>query len=393
MKPPIKICLIGNPDSIHVQRWARHFAHRGFDVRLLSYYQPRTEFSGNPTVHFVRSRTSGGRRTGPRSAAAMDRFPGILRLVTAARMKAAGFYRELDRINPDVVHAHYVSQYGFLAALSGRHPLVVTAWGSDLLIDPGLSLITRRLVRWVLSRADLVTYNSSQLGQVARAMGAPPDRLLQVGMGVGDEMLDALRTSTVAPADREPVIISQRSLERSVYNVDVLIKAMPEVLKRVPVARLVVGGEGALREQLEDLARRLGVAASVEFAGNATWPAGLAERLGQAGVYVSVPSSDGTSVTLLEAMAAGAYPIVSDLPGNREWVSDEGGAVVPVRQVTPLADAIVSALEEPARRSAAAVHNREVINQRGLWDVNMTRMEKAYRSLANVDATNGEEGT
>ena len=391
MKPPIKICLIGNPDSIHVQRWARHFAQRGFDVRLLCYYQPRTEFSGNPTVHFMRPRTSAALRAGPRSAAAMTRFPGILRLVTAARLKAAGFYRELDRINPDVVHAHYVSQYGFLAAMSGRHPMVVSAWGSDLLIDPGQSAITRRLVRWVLSRADLVTYNSDQLGRAAQAMGAPPERLLQVVLGVGDEMLDALRTRMVAPVDREPVILSQRSLERSVYNVDLIIKAMPEVLRRVPTARLVVGGEGALRGQLEDLARRLELASAVEFAGSATWPGGLAERLGKAAVYVSVASSDGTSVTMLEAMAAGTYPIVSDLPGNREWVTDEGGAIVPVRQVAPLADAIVSALMEPARRSAAAVHNREVINQRGLWDVNMTRMEKAYRSLASQDAADGEE--
>jgi glycosyltransferase involved in cell wall biosynthesis len=391
MSPAIKVCLIGNPDSIHVQRWARHFAHRGFDVSLLSYYQPRVEFDGNPTVHFVRARGPGARRAGARSVATMSRFPGMLRLVTAARLRAAGFYRELRRINPDVLHAHYVSDYGFLAAMSGRHPLVVTAWGSDLLLDPRQSAITRSLVRWVLSRADLVTYNAAQLGQEARAMGTPPERLLQVVMGVGNEMLDALGTRTVVPADREPVILSQRSLERDVYNVDILIKAMPAVLQRVPAARLVIGGDGALRASLEDLARHLDVARAVEFAGTATWPDGLAERLGQASVYVSVPSSDGTSVTLLEAMASGAYPIVSDLPGNREWIDGEGGTVIPVREVAPLADAIVSALNEPGRRSSAAQHNRELINQRGLWDVNMSRMEKAYRSLAKTGTTESEE--
>lgn len=391
MKPAIKICMIGNPDSIHVQRWARHFSQRGFEVILLSYYQPRTQFSGNPAVHFLRARTPHARGTSPRSAAALGSFPGILRLVTATRLRAAGFFRELQRINPDVLHAHYVSDYGFLAALSGWHPLVVSAWGSDLLVDPGLSVITRRLVRWVLSRADLVTYNADQLGEAARKMGASPERMLKVVLGVGPEMVDALRTRMVAPDDREPTILSQRSLERALYNVDVVIKAMPEVLRRVPRARLIVGGEGALREQLEALVRDLDVAGAVEFAGTATWPDGLAERLGRAAVYVSVPSSEGTSVTMLEAMAAGAYPVVSDLPANREWVGTDGGAVVPVRQVIPLAEAIASGLEEPARRKAAAKHNRKVIEQRGLWDLNMERMEKAYRDLARTRREVGEE--
>jgi glycosyltransferase involved in cell wall biosynthesis len=384
MKPTIKICMIGNADSIHVQRWARHFAEKGFEVILLSFYQPVTKFTGNPSVRFVRARADGGRRAGVRSAAAMGRFPGVLRLVTAARLKRSGFYRELERINPDVLHAHYVSDYGFLAALSGRHPMVVSAWGSDLLVDPRLSVITRRLVRWVLARADLVTYNSSQLGDAARAMGASPERALQVVLGVGGEMLDALGSSTVTPSDREPIIVSQRSLERQLYNVDQVIMAMPEVLKRVPAARLMVGGEGALEGQLRDLARRLDVGHAVEFTGMATWPAGLAVRLGTAAVYVSVPSSEGTSVTLLEAMAAGAYPVVSDLPSNREWVSGEGGSVVPVRQVAPLAEAVATALLDPTRRSSAAKHNWKVIEERGSWDVNMGRMEKAYRELATV---------
>ena len=391
MKPTIKLCMIGNPDSIHVQRWARHFSQRGFDVRLLSYYQPRVEFGGAPAVHFLRARGPGARRAGARSAAAMSRFPGMLRLVTAARLRAAGFYRELRRINPDVLHAHYVSDYGFLAALSGRHPMVVSAWGSDLLVDPKLSMITRRLVRWVLARADLITYNADQLGEAARAMGAPAERLLQVVIGVGPEMLDALSTRMVAPADREPVILSQRSLERTLYNVDVVISAMPEVLRRLPAARLVIGGEGALTRQLQVLARRLDVAGAVEFSGTATWPAGLADRLGKAAVYVSVPSSEGTSVTMLEAMAAGAYPIVTDLPANREWVTPQGGTLVPVGQVAPLAEAMVAALENPSLRESAATHNRKLINERGLWDLNMARMEKAYRDLVGVEGDAGEE--
>ena len=383
--------MIGNADSIHVQRWARHFAGKGFDVSLLSFYQPLTRFNGNPSVHFVRARAPGVRRAGVRSAAAMGRFPGMLRLMTAARLRAAGFYRELERIDPDVLHAHYVSDYGVLAAMSGRHPLVVSAWGSDLLVDPRLSMITRRLVRWVLGRADVVTYNSTQLRDAARAMGARPERLLEVVLGVGREMLAALRAYEMPPSARDPIIVSQRSLERPLYNVDQVIMAMPEVLRKVPAARLMVGGEGALEGQLRDLSARLEVAHAVEFTGTSTWPDGLAERLAKAAVYVSVPSSEGASVTLLEAMASGAYPVVSDLPGNREWVSGEGGAVVPVRQVAPLAQALATGLLEPDRRTSAAKHNWQVIEDRGLWDVNMGRMEKAYRDLAAARRTPVED--
>src|SRR6266849_6707153 len=287
MKRTPKICLISNPDSIHVQRWERHFSTRGFDVSLLSVYQPQTEPSSEASLHYLRPRSTAPSSGRARAATAAQRFPGLLRLFTAARYRAAGFYRELDRINPDLVHAHYVSDYGFLAALSRRHPLIVSAWGSDVLVDPGLSPITRQLVRWVLGRADLVTYDANQVRDVAQKLGAPSDHLLRV-------------------------------------------------------------------------------------------------VLGRAAAYVSVPSSDGTSVTLLEAMAAGAYPIVSDLPANREWVNAEGGAVVTTRQVAPLVGAIVGALREPVRRASAATRNLELVKQHGLWDLNMARMEDAYRGLADA---------
>src|SRR6267143_3487631 len=205
--------------------------------------------------------------------------------------------------------------------------------------------------------------------------------MLRVVFGVDRDLIDALKSRMVASAKRPPVILSLRSLERTLYNVDVIIEAMPAVLAKAPNARLLIGNDGALRPDLEEQARGLGVESAVEFVGMVHGPVALAEHLGRAAVYVSVPSSDGTSVSLLEALAAGAYPIVSDLPSNREWVTSEGGTVVPVREVAPLADAIVSALQDSTLRSMAAVHNREVINQRGLWEVNMTRMESAYRDL------------
>ena len=177
------------------------------------------------------------------------------------------------------------------------------------------------------------------------------------------------------------MIVSLRSLERDLYNVGAIVRAMPEVLRRVPATRLIVGNDGSLRPDLERLAQDLHVEHAVEFVGYLRTQSDLAQVLGKASVYVSVPSSDGTSVTLLEAMAAGAYPVVSDLPSNREWVADHGGAVVPATDSAALANAMVRGLSDPGLRAEAAERNRPVIAARGRWDENMARMEDAYRRL------------
>jgi glycosyltransferase involved in cell wall biosynthesis len=132
------------------------------------------------------------------------------------------------------------------------------------------------------------------------------------------------------------------------------------------------------------------VAHAVSFVGFARGPEELAALLGEAAVYVSVPSSDGTSVTLLEAMTAGAYPIVSDLEANREWIGPEGGSVVPPGKAAPLADAIVDALNDPTRRASAAERNLDLVRQEGSWETNMARMECAYRALARGGRKAGE---
>src|SRR6185295_18103430 len=90
-------------------------------------------------------------------------------------------------------------------------------------------------------------------------------------------------------------------------------------------ARLVIAGDGSLRLALERMAREMLPAGRFEFVGRLE-PAPLAELLGRAEVYLSASLSDSTSVSLLEAMASGAVPVVSDIEGNREWVRDGEGA-------------------------------------------------------------------
>ncbi len=283
-----------------------------------------------------------------------------------------------------MVHAHYVVEYGFYAALTGRRPLVVTAWGSDVLVAPRRSPLTRAIARYALRRADLVTSSNEYISQRLVELGAPPDRVALVVLGVDTFFLEAPEASVNLRPDGEtpPTVISVRSLDSPLYNVDVILRAMALVRKRMPDARLLVAGEGRLRAGLERLALRLGLAGGVTFLGHLDREA-LRDALASSHVYVSVPRSDGTSVSTLEAMAVGCFPILSDLPSQEELVQDgENGFRVAVGDAGALAERIVDALSQPDLRQRALELNRDLVRRRGLLEENMARMEELYRGLA-----------
>ncbi len=125
----------------------------------------------------------------------------------------------------------------------------------------------------------------------------------------------------------------------------------------------------------------LGLADRFSFLGRLA-PAALAAELRAAAVYVSTSRSDSTSVSLLEAMACGAFPVVTDLPANREWIADGENGLLVGREPNGLAEALLRALGDGELRRAAAEKNARIISERGLWRDNMRRVEEALLRLA-----------
>jgi glycosyltransferase involved in cell wall biosynthesis len=387
MGSPLRICVVGDLDGVHMRRWVGWFVERGHELHAVSYYQPRRPPPG-VTVHAlvggsVPAAVPGGwRPTARRLAEAVS--PSLWRLVNGLRYQRRGLAKAIESVKPDVIHAHYVVEHGFYAALAGRRPLVVTAWGSDVLVAPRRSPLARAIARYALRRADLVTSNNGYMAQRLVELGAPPGRVVLVVLGADASFLQAPEASVnLRPAGETlPTVISVRSLDSRLYNVDVILRAMALVRKRVPDARLLVAGEGRLRAGLERLSLRLGLEGEVAFLGYLDREA-LRDALASSHVYVSVPRSDGTAVSTLEAMAVGCFPIVSDLPSQEELVRDgESGFRVPVGDGRALAERIVEALERPDLRRRALEPNRDLVRRRGLLEENMARMEELYRGLA-----------
>jgi glycosyltransferase involved in cell wall biosynthesis len=305
-----------------------------------------------------------------------------MRLAHALRYRAAGLGRVLGEIDPDIMHAHFVVEHGFYGAVAGFHPLVVSAWGSDVLVEPRRDPISRWIARWTLRRADLVTSNNAHMAGQIVALGAPRDKVEVVTLGA--DRYDLGRTSdSVNVHARDPsrgrVVISTRAHE-PLYNIGEVIDAYHRVARRQSDVRLVVAHRGPLTKRLQQ--RTNGRPGRVEFPGFLD-RASFRDALTDAEVFVSVPSSDATSVALLQAMAAGSFPIVSDLPSQRELIDDGvNGFRVPVHRVDVLAERIAQALDDDELRRRAAEINRRIVEERGLNETQMAKMERLYLRLA-----------
>lgn len=342
--------MLSNAAVLHTRRWAEHFRARGHEVRVWSL-EP-----GPPG--FTTERL------------ASPPLPGFLRYP----MAAGALRRALDRFAPDLVDAHYVPNYGVLATMVGRRPRVVSAWGSDLLVAGRRDPLQRRRAHAVLSSADHVLCDSENLAAAARELGATADRVSAIPWGVD---LSRFR----ARGARPPGLLLSTRMHEPIYDLPTLFAGVGPLLEARPDLELAIAGDGTQRAKLERLAARTLPAGRFRFLGRLE-PAAMADWLSRAEVYLSASRSDSTSVSLLEAMACGALPVVSDIDGNREWVGPgDGGFLFTPGDAASLTAALRRALADPGAAEAARARNRRVVEQRGDWSANLARVEALFERL------------
>ena len=357
-QPTLKICCFGNAASIHTRRWVTYFSIRGFDVTLISVTPGIV-----PGVHMHVLGSS-----------ERPRKWDYLRSTLKAR-------RIVRTLAPDIVHVHYAGGYGVMGALIGWHPLITTVWGSELLVVARRSWLLRKVVQWILRSADLVTCTAQMMVGEIEQLGIDRSRIEMIPFGVDTAIFHSCEI--LKPGLNEALtVVSTRALE-PIYCVEVFLDALSKVLARFKNARAVIVGNGMKREALEARVKELGIADRVRFEG-AVAPERMSEILQAADIYVSTSPTDTNHVSLNEAMACGAFPVVTNIPANREWLSDgETGLLVKPKDSDDLAEKLVRALEDRGLRTRAAARNRETVELRASFQGGMEANERLYRSLAS----------
>jgi glycosyltransferase involved in cell wall biosynthesis len=277
--------------------------------------------------------------------------------------------RLLARERFDIVHAHWLIPQGLVAVaarpLSRRTPaLLCTAHGSDLYGLRGR--LFSALKRLVMRRSDTVSMVSQAMKEHAVALGAEPEKISIISMGV-----DTANTFTPAehPAHRNNELLFVGRLTEQ-KGVESLVRALPQVVSARPDTILTVIGRGPQEEPLRALSKALGVARNVRFLGAVT-NENLPELYRRASILVFTSATDeGFGLVCVEALACECPVIASDLPAVRELIlNGETGLLFQRGDSDELACKILALLADPTLRHSLGKAGREFVSQRFDWKI------------------------
>lgn len=295
--------------------------------------------------------------------------------------------RVIRETSPDLIHAGPLQSVAFLVSLTGFQPLVSASWGYDLLKDAPKNPLSKWVTRYVLRHSAVMIGDCRPIRQAAISYGMPDERIVTFPWGV-DLQRFSPSTETDKSARRETfTLLSTRGWEE-IYGVEVIAQAFVRASRELPYLRLIMLSEGSKVNAIRNILRQGGGLEKVTFPGPVSQD-DLPGYYQKADVYVSASHSDGTSISLLEALACGKPAILSDIPGNREWItSGIQGWLFPDGDSDALANTILQAAKTPDALARMGKAARQLAEQRADWSKNFRELLYAYTLALRAPKSN-----
>jgi len=290
--------------------------------------------------------------------------------------------RVIRVVKPDLIQAGPIQRSAFLVALSGFHPLISMSWGYDLIQDAKRNRLWRWVTRFTLQRSAVLVGDCDTIRKLAIAHGMPDERIVTFPWGVDLEHFSPSQNGKGSDIQNGEgaafTLLSTRSWE-PIYGIDLIAMAFSRACEQNPKLQLVMLGNGSLATRLRQIFKSNGVEERVIFPGQVS-QVDLPRFYRTADLYLSASHSDGTSISLLEAMACGKPALVSDIPGNREWVTPrENGWLFPDGDAEALTNAILHAASQRQNLPEMGQAARRLAEERADWESNFQELLKAYR--------------
>ncbi len=293
----------------------------------------------------------------------------------------------IKTFEPDILHSGWVQLDGLVAALTRFQPILQMPWGSDILINPSKTEKNYKQTKFVINHSSHITCDCEEVkNTILNIADFDKKKITVIPWGIDLKLFnpDRINTNIIGSLKWEykRVIITTRSLSR-LYGIHYFIMALPSIIEKEPDTRVLLIGTGPQENELKEIVKSLDLNLYVEFIGEVPNDH-LAYYLNSAEVYVSTSKSDGSSLSLLEAMACGLPMVVSDVPAICEWVIDgENGYVVPRNKVNPISEKILKLFNDLNTARKMGEINLQIAKERADWNKNFLKLERIYNNMSN----------
>jgi len=359
----MRIIYIGDATSIHVIEWAKYFSGCGYEVHIIS-----DNFNSLPDlkIHYI----------------SQCLYKPHLPLISATlqiAIKIIKIRKLVNTIKPDIIHAHYATNYGFLSSFFKNIPLVLTCHGSDILIDYEKKTINKIFIKKALKRADIITAPSHNMkNKIIHILKSTSPKIVKIQYGI-----DIDKFKFKFDLDKGIInIISTRSLEKK-YRIETLIEAL-KILEEKSKLNVLIIGSGSMEKHLKKMVDNYNLRDYIKFYGKIGHN-DIPKYYSSSHIYISTSPSDGLSISLLEAFASGCYPILPNIPANKELVKMGFNLkLYEVNNPFSLSTVIEDTLKKINYIKKDIFKNRTLVEKHFDRNKNMKKIEEIYKHLISV---------
>lgn len=369
----MKICFIADGGSDHTQVIANYFSANNHDVHLISP-RFRKGYDKGIYLHELKNYLPW---LGNNSISLSYLF-WILNVKTIVRA-----------IKPDIINVHYITSYGLLTLMTDFHPLVTTAWGSDILIQPRRNLFWRFIVSRILRKSDLFTclFDVAILNNNMSKLIPKYTKIASIPHGIDTDLFNSRNDSNYLKqkyniSNHDPVIINIRGLH-PIFDPDTFLKAIPIVIKKYPEAKFLIPFQDKYKPHYLEIVKDLQIEKNLIIL-NWLTPEEVAQHLNISDIFVSSALSDGASNALFEGMACELAPVVTDIPANRCWIKDnQNGLLFKPKDYNALAQKICYLIDNKDVCLEFGKISRKIVTEKAELKNQMETTVKLYQKLVD----------
>lgn len=360
----MKLLLLADSNSSHTRKWAISLAERSIHVYIFTLSECQ-----NDKLYDIENIKviNNGQTVSNGSSYLKIRYLAVLK-----RLK-----KLINEIKPDIVHAHYASSYGLLGALSGFHPLITSMWGSDIFEFPRKSFLHKSIIKYNLSKADLILSTSKAMMKEAGKYSSR--KILHTPFGIDLNKF----VPDVKQSDENKIVVGTIKALEHIYGIDILIRAFAVLTNKYDhlKLRLLLVGKGSQMPALKNLCKELNIEALVHFAGHVTYD-NIVSYYHQIDVFVAVSRNESFGVSVLEASACEIPVVVSDIGGLPEVViHNETGLIVQGMNVNETSEAIERLINDKQLRIEMGKKGRQWVEAQYDWNNNVNQMLDIYEQI------------